>query len=125
MTAYDIVAIVGKAPPVRTEQVKLGYQIGDGWSHRDALVGYLNCPPTIVVRLTQANEIHRNLPILTIVLDQIEGAEDGSACSFTPPQANRDKPAVPSTTASPSIVKLLALIRCAAAAIAGSRTVQS
>jgi hypothetical protein len=36
-----------------------------------------------------------------------------------------DNPSGPSTTASPSIMKLLALIRPAAAAIAGSRTVQS
>jgi hypothetical protein len=32
-----------------------------GSPNRDALVGYLNSSPTIVVRLTQANEIHRNL----------------------------------------------------------------
>jgi hypothetical protein len=39
--------------------------------------------------------------------------------------SNRDKPSGPSTTASPSILKLLALITSAAAAIAASRTVQS
>jgi hypothetical protein len=38
---------------------------------------------------------------------------------------NRDKPSGPATTASPSIVKLLALIRPAAVAIAGSLAVQS
>jgi hypothetical protein len=38
--------------------------------------------------------------------------------------SNRDKPSGPTTTASPSIAKLSALIRSAAAAIAASRTVQ-
>jgi hypothetical protein len=66
VTAYDIVAIVGKAPPVRTEQVKLGVSNwGTGGPNRDTPIGYLNCPPTIVVRLTQANEIHRNLLQIT------------------------------------------------------------
>jgi hypothetical protein len=40
-------------------------------------------------------------------------------------KANRDKPSGPSTTASPSIVKLLALIRRAAVAMADNRAVQS
>jgi hypothetical protein len=39
--------------------------------------------------------------------------------------SKRDKPSGASTTASPSSVKLLALIRSAAAAIAGSLAVQS
>jgi hypothetical protein len=39
--------------------------------------------------------------------------------------SRRVKPSGPSATASPSIVKLFALISCATAAIAGSRTVQS
>jgi hypothetical protein len=64
--------------------------------------------------------------ILTIVLDQVEGKEDSvRAASRRGKSSKRDKPSGPSTTASPSIVKLLALIRPAAAAMTGSRTVQS
>ena len=47
------------------------------------------------------------------------------AASLLSRSSNRDKPSGPGTTASPSIVKLFALIRAATAAIAGSRTVQS
>jgi hypothetical protein len=64
--------------------------------------------------------------ILAITLDQVEGVEDRSSSGLSMGQlSNRDKPSGPSTTASPSIVKLLALINSAAAAIAASRAVQS
>jgi hypothetical protein len=60
------------------------------------------------------------------MLDKVEGVEDrGSSGITTEHSSNRDKPSGPSTTASPSIVKLLALINSAAAAIAASRAVQS
>ncbi len=68
----------------------------------------------------------REIPqILTIVLDQVEGVENRAMCGDRRRSSNRDKPSGPSTTASPSIVKLLALIRSAAEAIAGSLAVQS
>ena len=68
----------------------------------------------------------REIPqILTIVLDQVEGVENRAMCGDRCRSSNRDKPSGPSTTASPSIVKLLALIRSAAEAIAGSLAVQS
>jgi hypothetical protein len=56
--------------------------------------------------------------IFAIVLDEVEGIEDPG--SRSPPvgrsSSNRDRPSGPSTTAAPSIVKLVALIRSAAAA---------
>jgi hypothetical protein len=64
--------------------------------------------------------------ILTIVLDQVEGYRIAvRTASRRRSSSKRDKPSGPSTTASPSIVKLLASIRAAVAAIAGNRTVQS
>jgi hypothetical protein len=45
--------------------------------------------------------------ILAIMFDQVEGVEDRGSNNFS----NRDKPSGPSTTASPSIVKLLGSIR--------------
>jgi hypothetical protein len=48
--------------------------------------------------------------ILAIVLDQVEGIEDRGPRSLLSAQLiNLDKPSGPTTTASPSIVKLLAL----------------
>jgi hypothetical protein len=47
------------------------------------------------------------------------------AASLLRSSSNRDKPSGPGTTASPSIVKLLALICPPAAAIAAGRTIQS
>jgi hypothetical protein len=45
------------------------------------------------------------------MLDQVERVEDRSSSGLsTGHSSNRDKPSGPSTTASPSIVKLLALI---------------
>jgi hypothetical protein len=67
----------------------------------------------------------RSRRFLAIMLDQAEGVEDCGMGSRPRGSSNRDKPSGPSTTASPSIVKLLALVRSAAAAIAASRTVQS
>jgi hypothetical protein len=64
--------------------------------------------------------------ILAVMLDQVEGIEDrgvGGLTTFS--SSNLDKPSGPGTTASPSIVKLLGLIRPALSAIAPSRAVQS
>src|SRR5262249_59087869 len=59
--------------------------------------------------------------ILAVMLDKVERVEDRlSAASLLRKSSNRDKPCGPSTTASPSIVKLLALMRSAASAIVGS-----
>jgi hypothetical protein len=65
--------------------------------------------------------------ILTIMLDQVEGVENRDSSGLTAvttPRTVTSRP-VPSTTASPSIVKLLALIPSAAAAIAANRSVPS
>jgi hypothetical protein len=60
------------------------------------------------------------------MLNQVERIEDRRVQSLSATQFIEPRQAVrPSTTASPSIVKLLALIRSAAVAIAGSTTVQS
>ena len=61
MTAYDIVEIAGKLHWLGWDKSNSDINVEYSSPNRDALVGYLNCPPTIVVRLTQANEIHRNL----------------------------------------------------------------
>ncbi len=63
--------------------------------------------------------------ILAIVLDQVEIEDRGTAASRRRSSSKRDKPSGPSTTASPSIMKLFALIRCAAAAIAGRLAARS
>jgi hypothetical protein len=60
------------------------------------------------------------------MLDQVEGVEDrGVRSLLLRNTSNRDKPSGPSTTVSPSIVKLFALIRAAAAAMADNRPDQS
>ena len=64
--------------------------------------------------------------VLAVVLDQVEGVKDrGVRGSRRLSSSNRDKPSGSSTTASPLIVKLLALIRSAPSAIPRSRAVQS
>jgi len=65
--------------------------------------------------------------ILAIVLDEVESVKDRGMRGRAAAQLIEPRQAVggPSTTASPSMVKLLALIRSVADAMAGSRTVQS
>jgi hypothetical protein len=63
--------------------------------------------------------------ILSTLLDQIEGIEDRLMASRRRRSSMRDKPSGPSTTASPSMVKLLASMRAAAVTIAGSLAIQS
>jgi len=64
--------------------------------------------------------------ILAVVFDKVEGVEDRLMRGvLRRKSSNRDKPSGPSTTASPSIVKLLALMCSAASAIVGSLLVQS
>jgi len=61
-----------------------------------------------------------------IMLDQVERVQDRLIRGLRRrSSSNRDKPSGPSTTASPSIVKLLALIRSAADVIAINLAVQS
>jgi hypothetical protein len=55
------------------------------------------------------------------MLDQVKGLEDCGSALRRDNSSNR--PSGPGTTASPSIVKLLALISSAAAVIATNRTV--
>jgi hypothetical protein len=60
--------------------------------------------------------------IVAVMFDKVEGVEDCDASALPTAQLlERDKPSGPSTTASPSIVKLLALICSAAAAITARR----
>jgi hypothetical protein len=60
--------------------------------------------------------------ILAIVLDQVEIEDRGTAASRRRSSSKRDKPSGPSTTASPSIMKLFALIRCAIAGRLAARS---
>jgi hypothetical protein len=71
-----------------------------------------------------AFEKRASAQILAIMLDKVERVENRGS-SERDNSSNRDKPSGPTTTASPSIVKLSALIPSAAAAIAASRSVQS
>jgi hypothetical protein len=73
-----------------------------------------------------AFEKRASAQILAIKLDQVERVKDCCSSGLSTGQlSNRDKPSGPSTTASPSIVKLSALMDSAAVAIAASRTVQA
>jgi hypothetical protein len=61
--------------------------------------------------------------ILAVMLDEVEGIEDrGIGGLRRLNSSNRDKPSSPSTTTSPSIVKLLALVNSAAAALGSSHS---
>jgi hypothetical protein len=63
--------------------------------------------------------------VLAVMLGEVEGERIAArTASLLRSSSNRDKPSGPSTTASPSVVKLLALVRSAPSAIARSRAVQ-
>ena len=96
---------------------------GDVFVEHDARVGIAQ-----QARQRRLPVKERAIPqILAVMLDQVESVEDRGMRGRAAAQLIEPRQAVggPSTTASPSIVKLLALIRAAAAAIAGSRSVQS
>jgi hypothetical protein len=64
--------------------------------------------------------------ILAVVLDQVEGIEDCSSSALPMGQLLEQRQTVgPQYNRSPSIVKVLALMRRAAVAMADSRAVQS
>jgi hypothetical protein len=88
--------------------------LGDVFVEQDARFGLAQQPRQRSLPV-QEREVAKILAIMLAV--RVASRRDNSS--------NRDKPSGPSTIASPSIVKLLALIRSATAAMADSLAVQS